>query len=357
MKGNTAYALAMKKVKGLASGFDHAVRTGDNTFSIFFIDGSKVDLTIPLPQDGLSITGLEQVDDNHFRCVLSDGTKTNAIEMPVAEDAEKIAYTNAEMADVDNVKTALDYLLSVSGASELQESLTATTPIGSVTSGMVFPKGTSLEEILRKILIKIEAPTVTLALVPNTTVYDIVTETLANVTLKATVTKKTYGLKTVKFYDGTTLLDTQTISASGSYTFTYVPTTPIKETTTFKAVVEDVEGNSSESKITVSFVGKSYYGIVEPTVGEPTEAQIKALNGKLKIVKGYVYENITADYNKVVYAYPASFGALASIKDVPNNINYTASFARTTVMVDGIQYYCYTQIDPSGADGVELTFA
>jgi len=247
--------------------------------------------------------------------------------------------------------------LDAKSNAELQEELTATVDIGSVKSGKKYAKGTTLEELMRDMLIKVEAPNVVLSLVPNTTVYDVVNETLPSVTLKATVTKKTYETKSVKFYADDALIGNQTISGSGAFTYTYSPASPIKATTEFKAIVDDEEGNTNESKVTVSFVGKTYYGIVEPTVGEPTEAQIKTLNSKLKIVKGYVYSNIVADYNKVVYAYPVSFGALASIKDVPNNINYTNSFTRTTVNVDGIQYYCYTQTDPSGADGVELTFA
>ena len=45
-------ALSKKGDKSLASGFKRAVRTGDNTFSIYFTDDSKVDLTIPLPANG-----------------------------------------------------------------------------------------------------------------------------------------------------------------------------------------------------------------------------------------------------------------------------------------------------------------
>ena len=45
-------ALSKKSDKSLASGFKRAVRTGDNTFSIYFMDDSKIDLTIPLPANG-----------------------------------------------------------------------------------------------------------------------------------------------------------------------------------------------------------------------------------------------------------------------------------------------------------------
>ena len=63
------------------------------------------------------------------------------------------------------------------------------------------------------------------------------------------------------------------------------------------------------------------------------------------------------DYGNVVYAYPAIFQNLSSIKDLVNNINYTSSFTKTTVTVDGISYNCYTQNDPSASTDVQLTFA
>lgn len=355
-----ALALAEAGISGLASGFDHATRTGDNTFSIFFINGSKVDLTIPLPADGVSIVDTEKIDDTHFRCVLSDGSKTSPMELPVCTNPEEMPYENEKAPDVENVKEMLDYLAEnggEGGSAELTEELTATTPIGSVTSGKKYAKGTPLESIIRDILIKIEAPTVALSLVPSTAIYDVVNDSLASITLKAVVTKKTYGLKTVKFYDGTTLIDTQTITGGGSYTYTYAPTTPINKTTTFKAVVEDTEGNTSESKTTVSFVGKSYYGIVASDIGTPTEAQVKGLTSVLKTTKGYTYSGITTDFGKVVYAYPKDMTELTSIKDPVNSYDYTSSFSKATVVIDGIDYLVYTQTEPSAAENVKLVFA
>ena len=360
MRADDVYALAMKGIRGCASGYSRAQRTGDNTFTIFFTNGDKVDLTIALPKDGVSVNDVERIDDTHFCLVLSNGTRTTPVEIPVCTNPEEILYTNTLVPDVKNVKEMLDYLAENGGegaSAELTEELTATTPIGSVTSGKKYAKGTPLESIIRDILIKIEAPAVVLSLVPSTAIYDVVNDTLASVTLKAVVTKKTYGLKTVKFYHETTLIETQTISASGTFSFAYTPATPIKATTTFKAVVEDEKGNIGSNEIKVSFVGKSYYGFVDSTIGTPSEAQIKALNQILKDSKGYTYDNIVMDFGKVAYAYPSTLGALSSIKDPVNNYNYTDSFSKTTVKVDGMDYLVYTQTDPSAAEGVKLVFA
>ncbi|MBQ0111648.1 MAG: hypothetical protein KBT03_00795 [Bacteroidales bacterium] len=360
MRADDVYALAMKGIRGCASGYSRAQRTGDNTFTIFFTNGDKVDLTIALPKDGVSVNDVERIDDTHFCLVLSNGTRTTPVEIPVCTNPEEILYTNTLVPDVKNVKEMLDYLAEnggEGGSAELTEELTATTPIGSVTSGKKYAKGTPLESIIRDILIKIEAPTVALSLVPSTAIYDVVNDSLASITLKAVVTKKTYGLKTVKFYDGTTLIDTQTITGGGSYTYTYAPATPINKTTTFKAIVEDTEGNTSESKTTVSFVGKSYYGIVASDIGTPTDAQVKGLTSVLKTTKGYTYSGITTDFGKVVYAYPKDMTELTSIKDPVNSYDYTSGFSKATVVIDGIDYLVYTQTEPSAAENVKLVFA
>lgn len=239
----------------------------------------------------------------------------------------------------------------------LSEPLTATVSIGSVSAGKTYPKGTALESILRDILIKVEAPGVSISLAPNKTVFDAVNEFISKVTVQAILSKKTYALKQLDLYVDAELIHSEEVTSGGLFEFEFVPATPINKSCVFKAVVTDEEGNSSAASLNVSFVGSSYYGIVEPEVGAPTEAIIKSLNKNLKTTKGYVYKGISCDYNKVVYAYPASFGALTSIKDVENNINYTNSFTRTSLKVDGIDYYCYTLNEPTGADGVNVTFA
>lgn len=240
---------------------------------------------------------------------------------------------------------------------KLKQKLVATNTIGSVTSGKTYEVGTDLEAIIRDILIKVENPSVVLTLQPNKTLYDIVEEEITTITLSAKVTKKTYPTTILKYYVDGVVVETKTATTDGTYNFIYNPSTPIKETTEFKVVVEDEKGNLGTSKVETVFVAKSYYGIVADNIGEPTEAQVKALNSVLKNTNKYVYENIVATYNKVVYAYPKELGALSSIRDMINNLNYTNSFTKTELKIDNIDYLCYTQTNPSGADGVELTFA
>lgn len=285
------------------------------------------DVTIKKGEDGTSMQSIEIDEDNHLIVTLTDGTKLDAG--------------------------------SIGSGGALEEDLTATVDIGSVKAGKKYPKGTSFESILRDILIKVEAPSVSIAFTPDKTIYDVVNNKVSLVTIKATVGKKTYSVKSVKFYVGTELLENKEtgVADGGTFSYSYTPSVPMDKTTTFKVVVDDVEGNTKSTESTISFVGKSYYGFVAPTTTVPTEDEIKGLGTTLKLVKGYVYKNIVCDFNKVVYAYPASFGALTSIKDTDNNINYTQSFDKLEMKIDGIDYFCYILREPSGSDGATITFA
>ena len=211
-------------------------------------------------------------------------------------------------------------------------------------------------------LIKEVAPSLTLAIVPSTTLYDVVDTVISAITMKATCTKNTYNLSKVEFYLDNVLKYTQNISASGTYQYDMTWAIPTNTDFTLKAVVYDSKSGtpmSTNKSITVKFVGKSYYGTVSADVGEPTEAIIKSLqNNVLKDTKNLTYSGITMDYGKVVYAYPSSFGNLSSIKDIPNNIQYWPnSFTKIVVNVDSIPYNVYYQNEASASEGIDLTFS
>lgn len=352
MKAEEVYGSLYGEIETIASGFDHAIRTGDTTFSVFFVNGDKLDFTIPLPQDGVSIVDLIDNGDGTFKAKLSNGTLTAAVNIPKQEIKISSADGNAIEVKDDGL------YVKISGSGSLEEALTATNAIGSVTSGKTYTKGTSLEKIIRDILIKEEAPTVTLTLTPSATLYDVVNDTLSSIKLTATVTKKTYDVAKVEWYAGTTLINTKTTAVGGAFDFTYTPSTPINKTVVFKVVVTDVKGKSSNVTKTVEFIAKSYNGTVADTMtlDTVTEDDIKALNDTLKNSRKYVYSGINMVYGKVLYAYPKSLGALTSIMDKKNNFNYTATYDKVEMTIDGIAYYVYLKTNPSKADNVELTF-
>ena len=317
-------------------------------------DSGVIQTTTMTVHDGLSIASGTVDSDNHLIVTLTDGSTVDCGEMPVVDGAEDVAYENAEYPSLTNVKEGLDEALAkgvddaadvpynkegypaitnvregldaaLAGGAVLEQALTVSNPVGMATNGKTYPVGTSLETILRDMLIKEIAPGLTLSIVPSTTLYDVVEDRVSTVKMKAAVTKNTYTLSKVEFYLDSTLKQNTPITSPGTYEYD-VNFSPATNTNfTVKAIVYDTKTGppmSTTKSISVKFVAKSYYGTVGADVGEPSEAIIKSLqNRTLKDTKSLTYSGITMDYGKVVYAYPASFGALTYIKDEVNNFS------------------------------------
>ena len=379
-------------ISGVLAGKNATIESStktDGTTTLVFkwtADNGTVRRTNVLVDDGVSVESVSIGTGNHLLLTFSDGTVHDAGKLPIADNASEVSYTNAKKPSVTNVKQGLDSAFNqnaqdisytntddptltdvklaldkaLSEGAKLKESLTVSNPVGSATNGKTYAVNTDIEKVIRDMLIKEEAPTLTLNISPSKTLYDVVNETVSGVVASAVVAKKTYNLSKVEFYVDNVLKNTQNISADGTYTYNVSFSPATNSDFVVKAIVYDSRTGTpmtTTKSITVKFVGKSYYGTVGDSVGEPTDVIIKALqNNTLKDVKKLVYSHITMDYGKVVYAYPASFGALTKISDEKNNINYTNSFTRTTVTVDGISYYCYTQTESSASSDVELTF-
>ena len=327
------------------------------TFGWYDNSGSSHTSTMDV-MDGAEVTQIEINAEDHIIFTFSDGRTVDGGEVPIADDADEVAYTNEGFPSITNVKEGLDTAL-LAGA-KLQNPITVSNAVGSATSGKTYAAGTPLETIIKDMLIKEVAPGLTLTITPSTVLYDVVTDSVSQITMKAAVTKNTYPLSKVEFYLGTTLKNTENISASGTYQYNMTWATPTKSNFTLKAIAYDTRTEtpmSTSKEIQVKFIGKSYYGTVDSTVGDITESIIKALQNKtLKDTKNLTYSGITMTYGKVVYAYPAELGNLTSIMDEVNNISYTNSFTKSTVSVDGISYNVYTQTDPSASTDVELKF-
>lgn len=246
---------------------------------------------------------------------------------------------------------------AISVIAKLSTAITATENIGSVTNGKTYAVGTSLETIIKDMLVRYQPPTVVISTTPATKLYDIVNDSISTILLKGAVTKKSKPVTKVSFYVGDTLLNEVTtgVADGGNFQYQYNPASPIRSDVTFKATTTDGQ-QSTNSTVTIKFVGKSYYGICDASVSDPDATTIKSGSNTLKDTKTLVYSGITTNWGKVFYAYPKSFGALTSIKDEINNINYWDSFQRSEITVDGIAYYCYTLIEPTAAEDNQITF-
>lgn len=286
----------------------------------------------------------------------SDASVTNvkqALDKAMDINVDTLEYENNVDATIDNVRGALDKLM-VKTDSELEAPLTPNVQMGTLKSS--YPKGTPLEEIIRDMLTEEIPPVVSITLSPSGTLYDVVNDSISSLTINATVTKKTYDIASIKYYVNDTLVKENTNCANGG-SYPYIYNTTINSTTVIKVVVEDVEGLKNTVTKTITFVGRSYYGYIEPDV-EITESVIKTLqNNVLQNTKTLTYSGITCAYHKVVYCYDKAFGELSTIVDPINNFSYTNSFEKKTITVDGIEKLCYTLIEPTGAENVTIKFS
>lgn len=304
----------------------------------------------------LDVLLAKEIDDYEYTNA-NDASITNAkeaLDKAMDINVDTLEYENNVDTTIDNVRGALDKLMTKTD-SELEAPLTPNVQMGTLKSS--YPKGTPLEEIIRDMLTEKIAPKVTLSISPSKTLYDIVTESISSLTINATVTKQTYDVAKITYYINDVIVKENSTNVANGGSFPYIYNTEINDTVIIKVVVEDKEVLKTTVSKTITFVPNSYYGILDASVGEPTEAIIKTLNKTLKTTKAFTYEGITTDWGKVCYCYPKSFGELTSIKDPVNSLNYTSEFFKVTVNVDGHDMLCYVKLEPSSADNVTLSFA
>ena len=239
------------------------------------------------------------------------------------------------------------------GDATLSEAVTSNLAVGAIASGTTLPQGTTFTEFAQKLLITEIAPTTTFS-ASGSGVKEVGTSVTPTLTL--TITDKGTGTPTaIKFYDGSTLLDTQSyVSGTNTYTYTMEAVTTSK---TVKGVLEYKKSNNTnatvEKSATYTFVMASYYGAV--TTAPTDKAGITALTKNVKNTKAQT-ATFTLSNQRSCYCYPASFGDLTSIKDA-NNFEYLSSYTKTSVTVDDVVYNVYTLTDPVTASGFKQVYA
>ena len=283
--------------------------------------------------------------------------------MLVKNGEEGISVTNATI----NTSGHLIFTLSngttidagaITVTDKFPESFVTTESQGSINSGQTIPVNTPVWKVVKDMLVKYQPPTVVLSTTPATKLYDIVNDSISTILLKGAVTKKSKPVTKASFYVGDTLLNEVTtgVADGGNFQYQYTPTTPIRSDVTFKATTTDGQ-QSTDSSVTIKFVGKSYYGICDASVSDPDETVIKSGSSVLKDTKAYTYSGISMEFNKVFYAFPRTLGeSLSKIVDPVNNLQYLNDFQKSIQTVDGLEYVVYCQKQPSRSVDVTLQF-
>lgn len=115
------------------------------------------------------------------------------------------------------------------------------------------------------------------------------------------------------------------------------------------------DGMTKSASAQVKAVYPSYFGKVSATATIDATA-VTALAKILNSTKAMTQSNQSLSNQRLVYAYPKSFGALSSVKD-GNNFETLTAYTRTELAIGGVDYYVYAMTTPVTASGVKQIYS
>jgi len=179
---------------------------------------------------------------------------------------------------------------------------------------------TGLEDTIAQILnITYTPPSISLAASGSGTVRE-KGASVASTTLTATITKQSDPIVDVRFYQGVTLLDTQTgnppVPNGGAPTYVYSVAFTDNISFSAQTIDDGTSGgptNVTSSTVSFTFVYPYYSGVGAAALAA---ASVGALTKDVRISTSSLNKSFTPNGSQVLYfAYPASYGALTSILD------------------------------------------
>ena len=221
-----------------------------------------------------------------------------------------------------------------------------------------FFESTGLEDTLDKILVLIyAAPTISLSCSPSQAVREKGTS-VAAVTMSATTVKKSNAITGVTHFRNGVLVDTEGAPNALGGVETFTESTPFTDTMTFFSKVTDGTTLVQSNTVTYSYVYPYYSGADAPGI---TAAAVSALTKDVRASTSSLNKSFTTSNGDVFYfAYPASYGALTSIKD-ENNFETIGDWTLRTENITGldasaVSYRIYEFNNPVIAFTTDYTF-
>lgn len=283
---------------------------------------------------------------------------SDALEAAIGNKVDKVTgkglstndYTNAEKTKLAGVAAG-----ATANDTKYKNQTPSTVAVGGIEKGYVPPTaGVEAIDMIDKLLHPYVAPTVTAAATPNNGgVVEIGTsKSVTGVTV--TITLGSAAITKIEVFDGSTSLGSLTSGIkAGANTITFANALTVTANKQLSVTVTDADNKTVTAKTgTFTFVSPYYYGAIAADAA-PTEALIKAAT-KSVATKGNKTFNFTCNNEKMLFAYPKSYGALSKILDA-NSFDVTGTFTRTEVTVDNVAYYAYSN-DPSTVSAFKMTF-
>lgn len=192
----------------------------------------------------------------------------------------------------------------------------------------------SLQQVLTKLLYPYVAPVISASSTPNGGVYEKGTTQKVSA-IKATVSKKSETIKSIEIFDGGDSLGSKTaeeVANGGTFNFTVDVDVTSDKNFQLK-VIDNLDKAYTANTGGFTFVYPYYMGICDDGV-EVNEDLVKSLTKKVE-TKGNKSYAATCNNQRVVFAFPASYGNIRQIFD-PNNFDVTGTFQKSTVQVTGL---------------------
>lgn len=248
----------------------------------------------------------------------------------VETDAERQFVTEAEKAQFNENTVYTNDMATVNA-------------LGGIAAGTTF-NNMPVSEVLTKLLYPYVAPTVSASSSPNGGTFE--KGNNQKVTkLTANVTKKSERITKVEFFDGGTSLGVKEgteVQNGGAIAIT--TDIAVSANKNFQVKVTDAANKTySANTGSFNFVYPYYMGVCAENA-EINADLVKGLTKKVE-AKGNKSNSFTCDYQRMVFAYPKSYGKLKSIID-PNNFDVTGTFGVQEVSITGLDgtaqaYYVY----------------
>ena len=234
--------------------------------------------------------------------------------------------------------------ISIGGGGSLSKDIVTNVGVGNIPAGTILKKDMTFTEYVERVHVKEIAPSFTFSSSNSPTTNKAKYETVINNTvLTCTITNfnTAKDCNLIEFIDdsGTVIHSEPYVAGINTYTFTDT-TNIIKDNFTYKCKLHYKKSDDSAGTITQSisfkFVAYGYYGISSVTTF-PTLADLKALSGQnTSGSKNLTWNGINCTFQNMIYAYPASYGALSKVMYA--GFDYVTSFTQTTqniTMPDG----------------------
>ena len=237
-----------------------------------------------------------------------------------------------------------------------KSSVASTVTVGGLAKGYTPPEsGVEVKDMIDKLLHPYVAPsgiTAQMLATNGGVVEKGTTQTITGV--KVSWTAGSASVMQIDVKNGSTTLKSINGGVSSPTTVTLDNPLSVTTDTQLTVVLTDATGKTyTASTGKYTFVSPYYYGAVAASVTTPTASNITGLT-KIVQAKGNKSYNFTCNNQKMVYAYPKSYGALSKILDT-NSFDVTGTFTRSEVTIGGVAYYVYMN-DASTVSAFKMTF-